>query len=43
MLYLDEYEISVVKDLVDALSIVEAASRDLCGQKETLASADRVS
>ena len=41
-LYLDDHEISIVKDLVEALSIVEAVSRDLCGRKETLASADKV-
>ena len=38
----DPDEIDTIKDLVEALSFVEAASRDLCGQKETLASADKV-
>ena len=36
-------EVSTIKDLVEALSIVEAGSRSLCAQKETLATADLVS
>ena len=38
----EQYEIDTIEDVVKALGLVEAASRDLCGRKETLASADRV-
>ena len=37
-----EDELEEIKSISDALSIVEAGTRDLCGAKETLASADRV-
>ena len=38
----DEDELNTIKSLFEALSIVEAGTRDLCAKKETLASADRV-
>ena len=41
-LFPTEDEVTTIKDLIDALSIVEAGSRSLCGREETLASADQV-
>ena len=35
-------ELDAIKEVTEALSYVEAASRDLCGHGETLASADQV-
>ena len=41
-LFPDEHEINIIKGISDVLEIIEAGTRDLCGRKETLASADRV-
>ena len=42
-LFPGEDELEIIKSISEALSIVEAGTRDLCGEKETLASADKVS
>ena len=34
-------ELEVIKAMSDVLEILEIGTRDLCGRKETLASADR--
>ena len=39
-LFPSEEDLETIKSVFEALSIVEAGTRDLCGQKETLASAD---
>ena len=39
-MYPDPHELDTIKDMIEALDIVEAGSRHLSGQKETLASAD---
>ena len=37
----EEDEIDTIKSIIDTLEIVEAGTRDICGLKETLASADK--
>ena len=37
-----EDEIKMIKSIIDTLDILEAGTRKLCGQIESLASADRV-
>ena len=41
-LFPDQDELEVIKAMTDVLEILEVGTRDLCGRKETLASADRV-